>query len=188
MNITTVLGSPRKKGNTNRVLGWVEETLRDAGHLVDRLNLVDYKINGCKGCFTCKKSEAEIGCPQKDEAKVVLSQLMVSDAVIYATPIYFWGPTAQMKTLIDRHCGLVTGFGDPTWHSLMEGKHTGLVVTCEDAPEEAADLTVELFKRLAHYLKCHYSGELLIPGTSTPDALGDDVKAKAAAYAQLLRG
>jgi multimeric flavodoxin WrbA len=183
MNITTVLGSPRKKGNTSRVLGWVEEELRNEGHLVDRLNVIDYKINGCRGCFTCKKSETELGCPQKDEAEVVLSQLMVSDAVIYATPIYFWSPSGQMKTLIDRHCGLVTGFGNPAWISLMEGKQIGLVVTSEDAPELASDLTVELFKRLAHYLKSSYRGELLISGTSKPDALGEDVKARAEAYA-----
>ncbi len=184
MNITTVLGSPRKKGHTSRLLGWVEEALRDAGHLVDRLNVVDYRINGCKGCFNCKSSETELGCPQKDEAKVVLSQLLLSDAVIYATPIYFWSPSGQMKTLIDRHCSLVTGFGAPAWISLMEGKHIGLVATSEDVSERAADLTVEIFKRLAYYMKCQYCGEVLVSKTSKPESLGDEARAQAVAYAQ----
>ena len=118
---------------------------------------------------------------------MVLSQLMVSDAVIYATPIYFWGPSAQMKTLIDRHCGLVTGFGDPSWISLMEGKRIGLVVTSEDPPEKASDLTVELFKRFAHYLKSSYCGELLISGTTKPEALGDDVEGKSCGIRSKLR-
>lgn len=184
MSIATVLGSPRKKGNTNRVLAWVEQAFQESGNQVERLNLADYKINGCKGCYTCQNVTNAVGCPQKDDATDVLSHLLASDAVIYATPIYFWGPTAQMKALIDRHTGVVTGFGTPSWYSLMQGKHLGLVVTCADALEDNVHVTVELFKRFAHYLKCDYSGELLIPGTTKPEALGDDVKVKATAFAQ----
>ncbi|MFC1835818.1 flavodoxin family protein [Thermodesulfobacteriota bacterium] len=186
MNIETILGSPRKKGNTNQVLLWMEEALRGQGHGVNRINTVDHKVNGCKGCFTCKKSVDEPGCPQKDDVSDIVVRLISSDIVVYSTPIYFWGPTAQMKALLDRHCCIVTGFATPNWHSLMEGKRVALVVTCEDDVEENVDLTVELFNRFAHYLKCRHAGSLIIPFTTTPDALGDGVKEQAVAFAQRL--
>ena len=188
MNIITVLGSPRKKGNTNRVLSWVEDGLEAGGHQVNRLNVVEHKIRGCKGCWTCKKSADRPGCPQPDDAMELLGRIMRSDTIIYATPVYFWGPTAQMKTLIDRHCSLVTGFGTPQWHSLLEGKSVGLVVTCEDGVADNADLVQDLFKKLANYLKCTYVGDLVIPFATTPDALGNTAKNLATAFAHKLLG
>jgi multimeric flavodoxin WrbA len=186
MKVTTILGSPRKKGNTNKVLQWVEEALQASDHNVDRINLVDHKVNGCKGCFTCKKSTQSPGCPQKDDAVEIMGRLMASDAILYASPIYFWGPTAQMKTLIDRHCSLVTGYGTPQWQSLLTDKSLGLVVTCEDGLENNIDLMEELFKRFADYLKCNHTGTLVIPFTSKPEALGEEAREKACSFARLL--
>lgn len=186
MKITSILGSPRKKGNTNRVLQWIEESLQTQGHEVDRINTTDFKVNGCKGCFTCKKSTDEPGCPQKDDAIEIMRRLMASDRVIYASPIYFWGPTAQMKTLIDRHCCLVTGYGTPQWKSLLQGKRIGLVVTCEDGIENNVDLMFELFKRFAEYLQCDQADTLVIPFTTKPDAMGEEVRQQAHAFADQL--
>jgi multimeric flavodoxin WrbA len=183
VKITTVLGSPRKKGNTNRVLEWIEEALQAQGHELDRVNATDFKVNGCKGCFTCKKSPDKPGCPQKDDAAEIMRRLMASDRIIYASPIYFWGPTAQMKTLIDRHCCLVTGYGTPQWNSLLQGKKLGLVVTCEDGIENNVDLMEELFKRFSGYLQCEYAASLVISFTSKPDAMGDGVRQQARAFA-----
>ena len=188
MLVTSILGSPRKKGNTNRVLGWVEEALQSEGHRAERINTVDHKINGCKGCFTCKRFTEKPGCAQEDDALRIMDRLIASDAIIYGSPIYFWGPTAQMKTLMDRHCSLVTGFGKPSWQSLLEGRRTGFVVTCEDAVENNAELIIETFERFADYLKCHNAGVLVIPHTSKPDALGDEVKERATALARKVVG
>lgn len=186
MRIATVLGSPRKKGNTSEVLGWVEGAMETRGHRVDRIRLVDHKVNGCKGCWTCKKSLDEPGCPQKDDAVAIFRRLMDSDLVLYATPVYFWGPTAQMKAFIDRHTSLVTGYGTDRWTSLMEGKRTGVVVTCEEGIENNADLLLETFTRLSDYLKCADLGSLVIPFVSTPEALGEPARAQAIAFAEQL--
>jgi multimeric flavodoxin WrbA len=186
MKIATILGSPRKKGNTSKVLGWVEDALKAHGYQVERIRLADYKINGCKGCWTCKKFADQSGCPQKDDAVEILGRVMDSDLVLYATPVYFWGPTAQIKAFMDRHCSLVTGFGSPQWQSLLEGKQAGLVVTCEDGIEDNVDLLMEMFKRFASYLRCNNVGELIVPFATSPDALGDPVRARAVAFADQL--
>jgi multimeric flavodoxin WrbA len=184
LKTTSILGSPRKKGNTNKVLGWVEEAFQAQGHQVGRINVVDHEINGCKGCFTCKRFPDEPGCPQKDDAAEILDQLIGSDIILYASPNYMWGLTAQMKAVIDRHCSLVIGFGTPQWRSLLQGKKVGLVVTCEDAVENNSDLMMEMFGRLADYLKCDHAGALVVPFTTTPDALGEEVREQAWAFAK----
>lgn len=186
MKLTSVLGSPRKKGNTDRVLGWVEEELGRLDHRVDRINVVDHHINGCKGCFTCKKSADEPGCPQKDDALSILNRLIGSDVVIYASPNYMWSLTSQMKAIIDRHCSLVKGYGTPQWRSLLEGKAMALVVTCEDAIEGNCDLIMLMFERFAEYLKCKFLGTLVIPHASRPDALGEEARAQAIDFARTI--
>lgn len=184
MKVTTILGSPRKKGNTNRVLKWVEEELGGLDHQTARINVVDFKINGCKGCFMCKKVPDSHGCPQKDDAGEILNRLIASDAIVYASPNYMWSLTAQMKALIDRHCSMVIGFGTPDWISLLEGKRVALVVTCEDAVENNCELMLDTFQRFSGYLKSRYAGALVIPHTSTPDALGREAQEQAEAFAR----
>ena len=186
MKIASILGSPRKKGNTSQVMQWIEGQLEAQGHAVDRINVVDFKINACKGCFTCKKFPDRPGCPQKDDTMEIMSRLMASGAILYGSPIYFWGPTAQLKTLMDRHCSLVTGFATPQWHSLVKGKTLGLVVTCEDGIENNTELMTDMFSRFVDYLQCDHAGTLVIPFTSAPDALGEQVQEQARAFAQQL--
>jgi multimeric flavodoxin WrbA len=186
MKIASILGSPRKKGNTSQVMQWIERELETQSHQADRINVVDFKIKGCKGCFTCKKFTDRPGCPQQDDTPEILSAVMASDIVLYGTPIYFWGPTAQMKTLIDRHCALVTGFATPQWHSLVKGKALGLVLTCEDGVENNTELMTDMFGRFVDYLQCHHAGTLIVPFTSTPDALAENVQEQARTFAREL--
>jgi multimeric flavodoxin WrbA len=68
MQVTTILGSARKKGNTATVLGWVEEEVKSMGHDVDRIYLNNKTIMGCLGCDKCGEKPDEIACVQKDDA------------------------------------------------------------------------------------------------------------------------
>ena len=89
-----------------------------------------------------------------------------------------------MKALIDRHCCVVTGFGTPSWQSLLDAKRVALVVTCGDAIENNCDLMLQAFERFAAYLKSHHLGAMVIPYTTTPDAMGEDVRDQAIAFAR----
>ena len=103
MQITTLLGSAKKKGNTATVLGWVEEELKSLGHDVERIYLNNKSINGCLGCAKCRENPAEIACVQKDDAVDIMEKMISSEVVLFASPIYFWGFSAQIKALIDRN-------------------------------------------------------------------------------------
>jgi len=113
MKITTLLGSAKKKGNTAAVLGWVEEKLRTQGHDVEQIYLHGKSIKGCMGCGKCRETPDEIACVQDDDAENILEQMIKSDVVLYTSPAYFWGFSAQLKLLIDRSFSLVTNYHQP---------------------------------------------------------------------------
>ena len=173
MEVTTVLGSPRKEGNTATVLDLFEKLMTQQGHKVDRINIVDYEVKGCLGCQACRKVRYEPGCKQQDDAVGLFERIIASDAVIYATPLYTYGFTAQMKALIDRQYCLVTGYGSPEYTSLLKDKRTALLVTCGGPVEGNADLIQEAFDREGQYQQWNIFGKYVVPFCTSPDALGD---------------
>jgi multimeric flavodoxin WrbA len=179
MKVTTILGSPRKRGNTARVIGWIEDELRELGHEAERIILVDRRVKGCKGCYACKNRTEEPRCPRKDDAAAIFNRMAASEAIVYATPLYCWCFSSQMKALIDRHLCIVSGYGTPEHASLIEGRRAALVVTCEDVVENNADIIQVLFDRLNEYTKCSVAGKYVFPNCSTPDAMGADVAERA---------
>ena len=179
MQITTLLGSARKKGNTATVLGWVEEGLKSLGHDVERIYLNNKSINGCLGCAKCRENPDEIACVQKDDAIAIMEKMISSEAVLYASPMYFWGFSSQIKTLIDRGYSLVTNYHKPGHTSLMEGKRIGLLVTGADAYEDNAEGMFTAFDRMVDFLLARKSGELYVGDCSVPAELPKEVKNKA---------
>jgi multimeric flavodoxin WrbA len=184
MRIVTLFGSPRKKGNTATVLGWVEEALRSQGHEVDRVDVVKHKINGCLECYTCQKKPDEPGCPQKDDALEIFQRMMDADVVVYASPMFCWSWTAQIKPLIDRHFCLVTDLGDGVYKSLLEGKKVALVGTCAGPMEANGKHLVEQFSALVDYSKARLVGQLFVPSCTTPEAIPEKARHQAVELAK----
>jgi multimeric flavodoxin WrbA len=171
VQVTTVLGSPRERGNTATVLGLFEELVAQQGHAVDRIHVVDYQVHGCLGCQVCQKASQELACRQQDDAVEIFKRLIASDAVVYATPLYTYGFTAQMKALIDRQYCLVTGSG-AEYRSLLKGKRSALLVTCGGGIEGNADLIQTVFAREGQYQEWDIVGMYIVPNCTTPDELG----------------
>jgi len=169
MKITTILGSPRKKGNTAAMLELFEKQV-SADHEVMRINITDKKVGGCLGCFVCRGGN-DLKCAQKDDALSIFEQMLQSDLVIYATPLYCWGFSSQMKALIDRHVCTVKEFDLPDKHeSLLDGKAVALLVTCGGPVEDNAELIQTAFDRLSFYTKTNSIGKYVLPLCTTPDA------------------
>ncbi len=188
MKVITIFGSPRKNGNTAKVLNWVEEELRAQGHEVERANINDYKINGCIECFVCQTKPNEPGCPQKDDLLSLLDRMFTADAVVYASPLFCWSWTAQLKPFIDRHFCLVADSGEQAGQSLLEGKKMALVMTAAGPMESNGDLLVKQFDGLAEYVRGDITGRLTVPFCTSPDSIGEDVKQKATQFAQSIVG
>ena len=188
MSILTILGSPRKKGNTATVLGWVEEELAGLGHPSERIHLSGLIVNGCLGCWSCKKKPDVPGCVQEDDAAKVWEKMLKAQATIFASPNYFWDFTSQMKAFIDRSCSLVTDYAGPTHASLVEGQPRALLVTAEDGFENNGELMLDLFRKQADYAKAPIAGELFVGHCSRPKELKEETRQAARTLARQVAG
>jgi len=101
--ILIINGSPVKNGNTATLVNWFVEGARLKGAEIEIVNaaFLKYKSNGCISCRKCQKIK-EYLCVIKDEAQPILQKMAKADAIIMATPLYFYGPSAQLKLIMDR--------------------------------------------------------------------------------------
>lgn len=170
MKVITILGSPKKNGKTAKALDLFEEKLISKGGVVERIHVTDYEMNGCLGCYSCVAKEDKPGCVQNDDILTILKKVVAADAVVYASPIYGFDFTAQIKPLLDRHLCLVTDFASPDMSSVIEGKPTLLLITCADATESNTDLAEKIFDRnFSGVLKSYVVGKYIVPFSAAPD-------------------
>lgn len=101
--ILILSGSPRKNGNTATLVDWFAEGARSKGARVEivRTAFLKYKSTGCTSCRACQKLDA-YECVINDEAKPVLAKMAEADVIVMATPLYFFGASAQLKLVFDR--------------------------------------------------------------------------------------
>jgi multimeric flavodoxin WrbA len=175
MNITTILGSPRLSGNTATILKSFEE-IASKSYDINRINIKNQMINGCLGCNACQKKMNTSNCIQSDDANKIFEGIMQSDIIIYASPVYVWDFTSQMKALLDRHYCLVKWKNIESPISLLKNKNSILLATCGGDVKNNADLIKEVFRREMDYLQCNLFGIYIVPNCSTPSALKDKSK------------
>ena len=97
MKILVLNGSPRK-GNTVAAI----QAFAEGAKAKNEIEIVDtYKLNvsPCMGCGAC---ECHKGCVAKDDSNLIVDRLVAADVIVFATPVYWWGMTAQMKLVIDK--------------------------------------------------------------------------------------
>ena len=115
MFVLALQGSPRLKGNTSFLVSAFLERAESLGARTQRIDVVRKKISPCVECGTCEK---EGFCPIDDDMQEMYFLLWAADIIVMATPVFFYGPTAQLKALIDRSQALwsrkyVLGVSDP---------------------------------------------------------------------------
>ncbi len=99
MKILGILGSPRRQGNSEILLMAFLQGAREGGAAVTEVFLRDRKISPCQEIYHCFKDGT---CPIKDDMQGLYDQLLEADVVVLATPIFFYGVSAQTKTMMDR--------------------------------------------------------------------------------------
>ena len=121
-----------------------------------------------------EENEDEPGCVQKDDAVAIFEKMIEADAIVYASPLYCWSFTSQIKPLIDRHFCLVKNDGTSDHQSLISGKPAALLVTCAGPIEGNCDAIQGIFAGLTDYLQFTGKGNFILPFCTTPDAIGDE--------------
>lgn len=99
--IVILNGSPRKNGNTVTLINAFVEGANEAGHSVRVFNLQEMDIHPCLGCCGGGK-DIESPCVQKDDMLKIYPAYRDADMVIFATPLYYWTISGQLKCAIDR--------------------------------------------------------------------------------------
>lgn len=99
--IVILNGSSRKNGNTSCLTASFTEGARSAGNEVTEFFLNDMDIHGCRGCFGGHSSK-ECPCVQKDDMTAIYPKVRTADVIVFASPLYYWTISGQLKTAVDR--------------------------------------------------------------------------------------
>lgn len=97
--VLVISTSPRKGGNSDTLADEFVRGAREAGNHVEKVTLYDKTIGFCKGCLACQSTGQ---CVIHDGAGPIVQSMLAADVVAFATPIYYYGMSGQMKTMLDR--------------------------------------------------------------------------------------
>ena len=99
LKVLGISTSPREGGNTDILLGEALAGAQAAGAQVERMSLCGLSIAPCSECYACARTGV---CRIQDDYHAVLRKILAADRLVFATPVFFMGPCAQAKLLIDR--------------------------------------------------------------------------------------
>jgi len=155
MRVLALIGSPRKQGNTDIMADEVLRGARDAGEEISKIHLDDYRIRPIGE--VCDNSRQRDDPRKDDDFPALLQQFLDAHIVVWSTPVYWQGPSAQMKCFLDR---LSSYFRRPPYAEGFDGK--GHVVVCafgRPEPEHGKWIT-EPMKVVVEVLRGCYLGDV----------------------------
>ena len=98
-HILVISTSPRKGGNSETLANEFIRGAEESGNQVEKVCLYDKTISFCKGCLTCLKTRT---CIIHDDAEIIAQKMKTADVLVFATPVYYYEMSGQMKTMLDR--------------------------------------------------------------------------------------
>ncbi|MBF0216991.1 MAG: flavodoxin family protein [Candidatus Omnitrophica bacterium] len=170
--ILIITGSPRNDGNTALLAGWFAQGAMSSGAEIEtvKAGALKYKVPGCSSCRACQKLE-KYECVIDDGAGPVLKRMAEVDAIVMATPLYFFSASAQIKVIFDRMFSLYKwDNGSGTMETPLKGKTLAVLASAyEDVGFDALE---KPFILTAEYTGMKYKS-LVIPNAGVS---GDIVK------------
>lgn len=163
-NILVITGSPRKKGNTDILAEAFAKGAEAKGHSVTVFN-ASKNLGGCKACDTCwTKGRA---CSFEDAFTDLEPLLERADAVVFATPLYWFGFSAQIKAAIDR----LYSYWSPNALRPLKIKESALLVCAGDTDMHVFDGLVLSYEIMLRFLNWANAGVLTVPGVMEKGAI-----------------
>ena len=123
--VLIISSSPRKGGNSETLAAAFAKGAREAGNQVETVSLREKQVGFCKGCLACLK----LGhCVIQDDAVEIAAKMHDADVLVFATPVYYYSVSGQLKTMLDR--------ANPLYDTDYAFTKAYLLATAaEDAPE-----------------------------------------------------
>lgn len=172
MKIFAMVGSPRKKSNTDILVDEVFKGFKERGCDCDKIYLYKYKISPCVDCRKCKKGD--LVCTLKDDMQEIYPKMNEANIIIFGTPNYWYGPTAMTKLVIDRMRPYIT-------NGKLRGKKAIVVTPCKEGPS-VCDPMIEMFHMGFDYIGVELAGKVLSTAYEKGEIRTTDQEALTNAY------
>lgn len=158
MKITVLFGSPNRHGSTSILVENFVRGATEAGHECEVLDVCHMNIHPCRGCVACGY---EGPCVQKDDVEQIRAKLVASEMVVFATPLYYYGMSAQLKIVVDRFCA---------YNSSLNSKHlkSALLTVAWNADDWTFEALEAHYKTLVRYINFEDKGMILGYGCGSP--------------------
>lgn len=150
--ILGISGSPRK-GNTETIIDNILKGAKDQGAKVEKIVLNTLSINYCQACYECSDN----GCIHDDDMNQIIERIIQSDLLVLGTPVYWWGPTAQFKTFMDRWIAV---------KGMFQGKKVILVITLGAKSSHHARHTIGMLEDSLSYVSAEIIDTMVVTGTT----------------------
>ena len=103
--ILVISSSLRRNSNSDALAEAFAKGAAEAGNEVETITLKGKELHFCTGCLTCQKTQR---CVIADDAPAIVDKMYAADVIAFATPIYYYEMSGQLKTLLDRANPLFT--------------------------------------------------------------------------------
>ena len=153
MKILVLTGSPRKNGNSATLADSFIRGAKEAGHSIERFDAAFKKVHPCIACNSCGMNGP---CVFKDDFEFVRKHIIEADCVVFATPMYYFGISAQLKSVIDRFYAINGSIHVPK-------KAVLLMTYANTAASEAVPIKSH-YEVLLKYLGWTDAGQIIAPG------------------------
>lgn len=97
--VLIITSSMRKGSNSDALAEEFAKGVLRSGNTVETVTLKDKKIGFCRGCFACQKTGK---CVIGDDGNEIAAKMLGADVLVFATPIYYYEMSGQLKTMLDR--------------------------------------------------------------------------------------
>lgn len=170
MNVLILTGSPRKESNTD-ILAKAFADGAKTKHNVEIISVNDYKVNACIGCNSCFSREGN-KCFQNDGMTEIYSKMSNADMLVIASPVYFYGISAQLKNIIDRcHTPMRKNFNI---------KSLALLLVAGSTKPCVFDAIIKQYELIIDYFNFEDKGRALVGGVNDRGAIADRKELKEA--------
>lgn len=158
MKIVLLEGSPNRNVSSNLLADCFRQGAEEAGHTVELIDVAHANIHPCTGCIHCGY---EGPCVQKDDVEGIRRKILDADMLVFATPLYYYGMSAQLKIMVDRFCA---------FNSSIQGKHmkSALIAAAWNSDDWTFEALEAHYQTLVRYLNLQDMGMILGKGCGSP--------------------
>ena len=158
MKIVVLEGSPNRKGSSNLLAENFIRGAQEVGHHVKVIDAAHGDIHPCTGCIHCGY---EGPCAQKDEMEQIRAKILEADMMVFVTPLYYYGMSAQLKILVDRFCAFNSSIN-------RKNMRSALLSAAWNSDSWTFEALEVHYKTLVRYLNLRDEGMVLGAGCGTP--------------------